>query len=720
MILDDAMILRGVLAVSLIVAASAGYMAIANEPPERSQMTIDVVVEQHEALPEANVRPSVLAGASAAGTDHGERGSGEENTASKRTHDTENSGAGRLHWNVSSEGGLVMKADGSDAEPVRLAMCFSNMTGKTLKLDAYAPFLRHALLEVTGPDEESVVKVPDPRLPLLTGPDRTGSEFPTLRHGHAYDHPQRWAFPGVFLDPSAKTWKLVRYQLKKPGKYHLRFRYVNPAPLTNADVESGAAKWSKDCWTGELVSSEFDVWVAANYGPVETEEEARKKAREHVATLASEGRILASDLSIKSLGKIRLEKRGEIPIGVLAGEKTHLDDEQTELARFTPQYYGPDVWLFHCQSDRTVGYICIDARTGNACWNQLRPQVPVFDEGIHASDATSTEIPVGTNFARGQGLSERDGAVERIMWGEPKGGLRLGLAPKTTNLVPGAKQFTVHLWYQNCNDTSLKVSQDLSEILLAAAVRWKNSPPYDKLFYFADPMSFRRWKLDSGERRELRRLNVRPRELKAGERMRFECIVRLDGHSGELREGQFDVTPLGDSPPEKTFRLCAALAVEGLQHATGEQRGDPGMLRQAEDPNPLSKYWHDPSLVRSGEIEIHRTDADTETNEEAVKAVSCRLHVDRTIWKVGEPLEFAAEVCNTGPKSWTRPIDPFTRYRVEVDGRWYGWVGQVARRPGDDPNPQTPIGKQPETLLIKVDWAWQGDDRQWLKCLPGK
>jgi hypothetical protein len=307
--------------------------------------------------------------------------------------------------------------------------------------------------------------------------------------------------------------------------------------------------------------------------------------------------------------------------------------------------------------------------------------------------------------------------VEGVAWGEPKGGLRLGLSPEAVNLAPGDKHVTVQLWFENCGDTSLQVPQDSSGIMLAAAVPWRTSPPYDKLFYFADPLSFERWGLKpDGLFESLQRRKVRPRQLKPGERFQLECIVGLDGPLSALREGQFNVIPFGDRPPEKPFRLCAGLMIDDPQPATG----DPGALSRAEDPNPLGQHWHDPKLVKSREIEVQRTDAGTNVNNEPVEGVACQLRVDKTIWKVGQPLKFEAEIHNTGSKAWTRPTDPLTRYQVEMNGRWYHWVGQVARGPGDDPNPQTPVGRQPETLPIEVDWAWWDDQRQWLKCLPGK
>ncbi len=311
----------------------------------------------------------------------------------------------------------------------------------------------------------------------------------------------------------------------------------------------------------------------------------------------------------------------------------------------------------------------------------------------------------------------RSRIVEGVAWGEPKGGLRLGLAPEAVNLAPSDRHFTVQVWFENCGDTPLEVPQDSSGIMLAAAVRWKNSRPYDKFFYFADPTSFKHRELKSGEHfKSLARQNIRPRQLKPGERIQLECIVGLDGQVSALREGQFNVVSFGDDPPEKPFRLCAGLLFDDLK----ERHGGPEELPRAKDPNPMGQHWHDPRLVKTNEIQVHRTDAEADVGDRAAEGVVCRLRVDKTVWEVGKPLKFHAEIRSTGPNKWMRPTGPRTRFQMEMNGRWYSWVGQVARGPGDDPNPQAPVGNQPETIPIEVDWAWRDDSGQWLKCLPGK
>lgn len=99
-------------------------------------------------------------------------------------------------------------------------------------------------------------------------------------------------------------------------------------------------------------------------------------------------------------------------------------------------------------------------------------------------------------------------------------------------------------------------------------------------------------------------------------------------------------------------------------------------------------------------------------------AVQCRLQTAKRIWPVGDPLKFEALIWNNGTKEWKRPTDPLLRYEVDFDGRSYRWVGQVAE--GPEGFPRVAIDRQSETLPIQVDWAWQDDGGQWLKCLPGK
>ena len=50
----------------------------------------------------------------------------------------------------------VMKADGSNAEPVKLKMTFTNVSDKPIKLDAYDLLVQHMPIEVTAPDGQSL------------------------------------------------------------------------------------------------------------------------------------------------------------------------------------------------------------------------------------------------------------------------------------------------------------------------------------------------------------------------------------------------------------------------------------------------------------------------------------------------------------------------------------------------------------------------------------
>src|SRR5262249_27177816 len=54
--------------------------------------------------------------------------------------------------------GTVMKADGSNAEPVKLRLTFTNVSNKPIKLDTYLWTMPHQRFEysVVGPDDQSV------------------------------------------------------------------------------------------------------------------------------------------------------------------------------------------------------------------------------------------------------------------------------------------------------------------------------------------------------------------------------------------------------------------------------------------------------------------------------------------------------------------------------------------------------------------------------------
>src|SRR5262249_1729204 len=50
----------------------------------------------------------------------------------------------------------VMKADGSNAEPVKLSLAFHNVSDQPIKLNTYDLSWSHLRLEVTGPDAQAI------------------------------------------------------------------------------------------------------------------------------------------------------------------------------------------------------------------------------------------------------------------------------------------------------------------------------------------------------------------------------------------------------------------------------------------------------------------------------------------------------------------------------------------------------------------------------------
>lgn len=160
----------------------------------------------------------------------------------------------------------AMKADGSNAEPVNLALTFSNVSDKPIKLDTYDFTASHCRLEVSGPDGDSVQAG---RALVNRGimPPSAGAVLPVIQPGQSYtqavtglmvydpfvrDQVARadpLAFPGVFYQPLGTR---IEYTLKKPGAYRLKWTYRN-------DAQNKANE--NKTWAGELTSNEFVLQV---------------------------------------------------------------------------------------------------------------------------------------------------------------------------------------------------------------------------------------------------------------------------------------------------------------------------------------------------------------------------------------------------------------------------------------------------------------------------
>ena len=167
--------------------------------------------------------------------------------------------------------------------------------------------------------------------------------------------------------------------------------------------------------------------------------------------------------------------------------------------------------------------------------------------------------------------SDATATAHGIAWGEPKNGFRLGLSPKIVNVPLDDEHLTVNIWIENCGNTPRQVPLGSWGKMLLAAVRWKNSPPYDNLFYLADHSKLKKV--------------LRERELQPGQRLRLECVVQLSNYAGSLKLNQFGVSPAGDSLPKGPFRLYA------------------GLLSACETPS-TTEHWRDPRLIRSGKIHV--------------------------------------------------------------------------------------------------------------------
>jgi len=137
----------------------------------------------------------------------------------------------------------ALKADGSTAEPVKLKLTFTNVSGKPLKLNTYGVqtwgFYGN-FLRVIGPDGKEVARSPQPPAPPA-GP--RAEQFPTLQPGSS------WQYTLSFPNPV--------FRLNATGEYRIRAGYVG----NEAATPHPSPAFAKDSWAGKLDSNEVVLKV---------------------------------------------------------------------------------------------------------------------------------------------------------------------------------------------------------------------------------------------------------------------------------------------------------------------------------------------------------------------------------------------------------------------------------------------------------------------------
>jgi RNA polymerase sigma factor (sigma-70 family) len=139
-----------------------------------------------------------------------------------------------------------MKADGSDAEPVKLKLTFTNVSDKPIKLNAHAMLYR-LLFDAKEPEPGSL-KILFGELDIEFQPP-VAKDFPVLAPGKSWSPIWTHSFPGDIAHKGGFTF----CEIRKSGVYKLRYTYEN-----QKQDNLGLAKGS---WTGRLPSNELVLTI---------------------------------------------------------------------------------------------------------------------------------------------------------------------------------------------------------------------------------------------------------------------------------------------------------------------------------------------------------------------------------------------------------------------------------------------------------------------------
>ncbi|MBY0522248.1 MAG: hypothetical protein K2R98_02555 [Gemmataceae bacterium] len=141
----------------------------------------------------------------------------------------------------------AMKKDGSNAEPFRFKLTFTNVSDKPIKLDAYDLFWGRVTGKATPPDADSIKGVGGiGRAAVFIKP--VAADFPEIKPGQSLAKELNYTgwLPG---DGTV-------YAIVKPGEFRFKFTYANAK-----EMDDPLAKGS---WTGELASNELVIKVKAD------------------------------------------------------------------------------------------------------------------------------------------------------------------------------------------------------------------------------------------------------------------------------------------------------------------------------------------------------------------------------------------------------------------------------------------------------------------------
>jgi len=142
----------------------------------------------------------------------------------------------------------VLKADGSDAEPVKLKLTFTNVSDQPIQLNTYDFRLSQIRGKVRAPDDQSV-RVRRVGIDRAKLPQPNAADFPIIQPGKIWVYEEKLSFPGPVPDGASM---ISVYTALKPGLYRLHFTYTPTKDL---------AEVPKRSWTGELVSDELTITV---------------------------------------------------------------------------------------------------------------------------------------------------------------------------------------------------------------------------------------------------------------------------------------------------------------------------------------------------------------------------------------------------------------------------------------------------------------------------
>jgi beta-lactamase regulating signal transducer with metallopeptidase domain/Leucine-rich repeat (LRR) protein len=184
----------------------------------------------------------------------------------------------------------VMKADGSNAERVKLRLTFTNVSDKPIKLHTYRFPFSHLTFDATGPEPGSLRAVKNPipiSIPYLKP---VAGHFPVIQPGKSSSSDLvQQTFPGRMFQ---KDGWIMNYIVRKTGTYKLRYTYENQ--------NNGHLALAKGSWTGRIQSNELELKVL----PHNSKETVKEDAKSSVSTWGND----QNGLQIRVKAPARIEQ----------------------------------------------------------------------------------------------------------------------------------------------------------------------------------------------------------------------------------------------------------------------------------------------------------------------------------------------------------------------------------------------------------------------------